>query len=105
MPELDELEGDFVIRQVLARNGVFEAHRLIAEYKCYRTRADGGTQELLVRVYDMGHDAPQTRYSWEVSVPGAEYPEPVPANPSHSILHAGHNAHWGLLDTEGRKAD
>ena len=98
-----EFEHDADVRQILADNGIYEAHRLIAEYKCERTRKDGGNQEVLVRIYDMGPDHPKSRYSWKVSVPLADEPGPVYANPADTVYKAGDTPHWHMLDTDARK--
>jgi hypothetical protein len=99
MSEQDDAE----IRTILKDNGIFEAHRLIGEYKCHRRHKDGEAQDVLVRIYDMGLSNPNARYSWEVSVPGAKDPDPVSANPANSIKMAGFNPHWNMLDAADRR--
>ena len=42
MTEFDEFEADTEVREQLKSQGIFEAHRLVAEYQCYRNRKDGG---------------------------------------------------------------
>ncbi|QDU70147.1 hypothetical protein [Engelhardtia mirabilis] len=103
MREFAEFESDADVREILKGNGIFEAHRLIAEYRCYRTRKDGGTQDVLVRIFDVGAGNPRARYSWNVSVPDANESGSVPANPADSIMAAGHEPHWTLLETDARK--
>ncbi len=97
-----ELEADPGVREILKGYGVFEAHRVVAEYRGYRTRGDGQMQAVVVRIFDMGPDAPQSRYRWDVSVPDAVDSEPVSANPAASIIDAGHAPHWNLLDSDAR---
>ena len=103
MGEFEEFDADDDVRSILKRQGVFEAHRLVAEYRCYRRRKVGGTQNVLVRINDMGPENSAARYSWDVSVPDAEESGPLSANAAYSILAAGHNPHWQLLDTDVRK--
>jgi hypothetical protein len=93
-------DEDTTIRQLLKGHGVFEAHRLIGEYRCYRRRADGENQEIRVRVLDMGSDDnPNARYSFDVEfeTEDGEW-ESVSANPASSIHAAGMNVHWRVLD-------
>ena len=103
MSEFAAFDSDADVRKILKSNGIFEAHRLLAEYKCYRNRKDGRMQDVLVRIFDLGPDNPRARYWWEVSVPSAEVPESIDANPADSIIYAGHNPHWNLLDADARK--
>jgi len=95
--------NDGNVREVLRDNGIYEAHRLIGEYRCYRKREDGEDQEVLVRIYDMGPESPRVRYSWKVTVPTAEERGPVPANSAESVEEAGRNVRWQELDSEERK--
>ena len=98
---MDE-ETDEEIRRILKQNGVFEAHRIVAEYKGYRERKDGTTQEVWIRVYDAGPSNRRAQFHWEVRVPGAFEPEPINANAGSSIYEAGQMPHWNMLDSDSR---
>lgn len=103
MPKLNKLEEstDVDVREILEREKIDEAHRVVAEYRCFRTRTDGEHQELLVRINDMGPGNPNARYSWDVSVPGAKESGPVSSNPDSSIIGAGGRVHWDMLEKDG----
>lgn len=100
---MTEFEGDAQVREQLKSEGIFEAHRLIAEYKCHRKHPDGDYQDVVVRIFDMGPESPRARYSWNVTVPGAESPEPIPSNTGDTVQRAGHVAQWNQLDSTVRR--
>ena len=99
----DEVEFDESVRSVLGENRIEEVHRIIAEYRCYRTRADGDSQVVCIRVLDMGPEHPRSRYSWRVWTPGAENAEPLCGNCADSVHRAGANVHWRDLDAPDRR--
>lgn len=92
-------EDDAVVREQLKKHGIFEAHRVLAEYRCFRHRTDGEIQEVAVQVRDMGPDNPNARYSLDVWVPREDDRDCLSANASDSLIGALHTPHWRLLES------
>ena len=92
---------DAMVREALAQQGILEAHRVVAEYKCYRRRKGGDpadVQTVMVQVTDMGPKNPNARYALNVWVPREDERESLSANPSPSVLGALRHPHWHALD-------
>lgn len=76
--------------------GISEVH-YCRSFKCFRNLKEGGVQELLVEVLDMGPQHPKTRYS--VVATSIDTGRTATGNPDSSVEAAIAMVHWWDLDT------
>jgi hypothetical protein len=81
-----------MISELNAVAGIFEVHH-ISSFKCYRTGADGESQEVLVEIKDQG-PAVKNRYSCRATTPDGKT---ATGNPGPTIPDMLSIVHWQEL--------
>jgi hypothetical protein len=86
-----------ILEKLKTLGAIYEAHHATS-FMCFRRRAEGSTEEIMVYVLDRGPQDPATRYLCEVR---SESGRRIVGIPCESIEKAISMVQWDDLDREG----